>query len=745
MEEEEKQKEARLFHLSHVLSHMTQANGTWRDVYRYVIDPEVFLDSGNVRALLQRGMCAAREVKARSRQDTLTALRDWQRRQLCEYQAIFERAAEIEHTAEVRRILLRQTTPVAGALGTWLQGMSAPGVFEDEVQLKLMTLLACDVGVGKPESSRYDEFKTLLRCHGLAGCAIPTNELHALHVIEDTAFFLPASLIAMSRRSDEFAPEISGIDWCLRMLGLFPCWEVLATAASIDWKRLDLSCISEGVECDLRATSEWVVEQFRNQGTHVAARVDRGIAWCLDALNQWGRWLVEFCDLSLDPVQAMARLVQERAREGAVYHGKLKLNGQTLSARFKQAQEDPFTLVRALAESRLVRPGQPDRSPLINDLIDPNGPMFRVFSKEDIRTVRRWIDHIGTPGVVSPLKQRGVESVTRGNPAKFEIKRGDTSFGLTPGNIREAYFLLQGRALAPKTREFAVSYVEEWLTHARASIDRADRSLPREWRPGVLREWLLDCHDRNGAKFEQSNTDEMPSRDQVIHSTLQLAPLTLIDGAWLQGFTDCRLASSRIGFSLFETYWDELGNGVYAINHPKIYRDVLRQMGIELPPTGSLRFALDRRLEEVSFRLPVYWLCLGKLPLTYMSIILGMNLAMEFSGVGGTYRSIQRFLRHHGFSTLFVDIHNTIDNISTGHTAWAARAIDTYMQKILNLRDSSRVESEWDKLRTGYESLSPLPSRAFDRGYFSNFSRSSEMSEGQTFLFHHQAVSAGGR
>jgi hypothetical protein len=118
---------------------------------------------------------------------------------------------------------------------------------------------------------------------------------------------------------------------------------------------------------------------------------------------------------------------------------------------------------------------------------------------------------------------------------------------------------------------------------------------------------------------------------------------------------------------------------------------------------------------------------------------------MEFSGVGGTYRSIHRFLRHHGFSTLFVDIHNTIDNISTGHTAWAARAVDTYMQKISNLRDPSRAGIEWSKVRAGYESLSPLPSRAFKRGYFAatNLSRSSELGSRQTQLFHHQAVTGG--
>ncbi|MCE0446282.1 hypothetical protein LT493_20645 [Streptomyces tricolor] len=39
----------------------------------------------------------------------------------------------------------------------------------------------------------------------------------------------------------------------------------------------------------------------------------------------------------------------------------------------------------------------------------------------------------------------------------------------------------------------------------------------------------------------------LPSREAVIDDTVQTAPLTLIDGSWLQGFTDYEQASSEIG------------------------------------------------------------------------------------------------------------------------------------------------------------------------------------------------------
>lgn len=133
-------------------------------------------------------------------------------------------------------------------------------------------------------------------------------------------------------------------------------------------------------------------------------------------------------------------------------------------------------------------------------------------------------------------------------------------------------------------------------------------------------------------------------------------------------------------------------------------------MGLELAPTGAHEFAEDERLREASFRLPVYWLCLGKLPVTFMPEILGMNLAMELSGVGGSYRSARRFLRHYGFSTAFVDLHNTIDNVSTGHSAWAVDAIDAYMRQVAASKPAELAE-HWQRVRVGYESLAPQPDR----------------------------------
>ncbi|QHA09622.1 hypothetical protein GQF42_15265 [Streptomyces broussonetiae] len=276
-----------------------------------------------------------------------------------------------------------------------------------------------------------------------------------------------------------------------------------------------------------------------------------------------------------------------------------------------------------------------------------------------------------------------------------------------PADLREAYVLLQRRGQPPAVRRWALEYVHGRLGRARVRMSGPGMPLPDSWPADGLRPWLSEQHDRPAAEFERGSDTGLPSREQLVESTLQLAPLTMIDGAWLQGFTDYQLASSDIGHSLFETYWDELGNGRPDLNHPLIYRHLVTEMGVDLPPTGSAEFARWPGFKDRSFELPVFWLAIGRFPQTFQPEVLGLNLAMELSGVGGSYRRARLALREHGFSTRFVDLHNTIDNVATGHSAWAADAIDAFMSALAAGSGTETREAAWRRVREGYRSLDP--------------------------------------
>ncbi len=678
------------------------AHDRWRELYRLALDPECFLDAEYLDNLLGDDGEPA-QLPLLSRQ-----IDAWQLEQASAYAGAAAAAVEQHNARAFAQALAIYSAPLASVLGCWLQGMSAPGVFEDPAQLRLMQLFAHDVGVGYPNASRAHHFNALLGQLQLTTYALAPAQLATLPDLNDDAFELPALLQALSRRSDAFGDELCGVDWALRAVGLCPGWAAMGQleGLALELGRLDLSAAFPGLEpASLRHISQWVAQRIIEQGEERQARLLRGANWLFGALRRWNARLYNASLTATSPQQAMAHLMQRLARVGAVYHQNYLIEGRSLALWLEDAQHDPLPLLDVLSRSRLIVPGNAKKSLLVTSLVAPTGRMFRIFSEADLNVIRQWIDWLPQAGTTEQLPRQPIDSCAM---AARPTTASAADTGHWPQSLREAYFVLQGRALQPTTLKFAHAYVSRWLERSRQSLKTSERQLPEQWGTQVLRGWLLDKHDQNGQQFDDSDPAQMPSREEIVESTLQLAPLTLIDGAWLQGFTDVGLASSHVGYTLFQTYWDELGNGIEALNHPKIYRDGLREMDFELAPTGSREFAEDPRLYEESFRLPVYWLCLGKLPVTFMPEILGMNLAMELSGVGGSYRSARRFLRHYGFSTAFVDLHNTIDNVSTGHSAWAADAIDAYMR---SLTSAEQVAAQWQRVRVGYESLAPMPGK----------------------------------
>jgi len=80
-------------------------------------------------------------------------------------------------------------------------------------------------------------------------------------------------------------------------------------------------------------------------------------------------------------------------------------------------------------------------------------------------------------------------------------------------------------------------------------------------------------------------------------------------------------------------------------------------------------------------------------------------LAIELSGIGGEYRRSGDVLRNYGFSSQFTDLHNTIDNIVSGHTAWALEAIKINLDDMLQKGGQSLMQEHWHKVWIGYRSL----------------------------------------
>lgn len=689
-----------------------------RTIYAYALDPEACVPGGDLVTQIRAELREHRDSADLDELVQRTA--SWSQASADSFLALLDGAAgTTERTILIRRAALG-CSPLGLVSGAWLQWLSAPGNAEDPITLRILALYAGDIGVGQPLASRGNAYLELLQRLRAAENAMPAGRLTRDSRIAELAFRLPALLMLMSRRPDDFRDELLGADLCLRVTGLLPALAIVRRVLpkAVDWSAIDPANGRQPGQQTSAALCRSAVDGLLAAGNPEAADAVRtGFSWTLDCLRSWMIALHEQLVDALDPDLEMAELLRERAREGAVYHHRFSLEGRPLASWLAESRSDPGPLLAALAKSKLIKPGRSEASPLVRGLVSERGPMFRVFSPDDLVTISRWIDSLHAPTVDAPSEPDlgQPQPAEEDRPGGVRLARiaqslkADQPIQPVPRDLRSAYHMLMSRTDSPAVRAWSQAYVNEWLDRCRRGLATESSPLPADWKPEGLRSWLQAQHDQHGAEFQESADVPLPSQEAVVGDTLQTAPLTLIDGSWLQGFTDYEQASSAIGHSLFQTYWDELGNGEPALNHPIIYRQVLAEMDLQLPSTASIEFARWPGLRDSSFELPVYWLCIGRFPRTFLPEILGLNLAMELSGVGGSYRRARQALKHYGFSTRFVDIHNTIDNVATGHSAWAADAVDTLLAGLSVTPGPNGRDATWQRVRVGYRSLNPPP------------------------------------
>lgn len=203
-----------------------------------------------------------------------------------------------------------------------------------------------------------------------------------------------------------------GIDYAWRALGLSPWWSVL-DAQQLDVRRLDLNQLDETAgDSSALEISQWVCEQVACLGSLRRLQLEAGAQWLFAALKTFNERLLAHCRAAVSPERLMGKMIQRMARAGAVYHQDYKMEGRSLAQWLREAQVDPVPLLEMLSRSRLIVPGNAEKSLLVNTLVAPNGRMFRIFSEADLSVIRKWID-----GLSGPIQRAEADEVPAPTPA----------------------------------------------------------------------------------------------------------------------------------------------------------------------------------------------------------------------------------------------------------------------------------------------------------------------------------------
>lgn len=581
----------------------------------------------------------------------------------------------------------------------------------------------CSMKIGSRHGSR-SAFRANATSIAITLPRVTSSEFSFDRALLAISLAIPLADMCLGLFSKEFMPELLGFNFCRSLFGPPAPVDLLSPyvashhgiASYLDESSAHRSEQLSIVDNILIAIRELIGQE----GSSVSKRADlfQQRVWLGFELH---RFLVECWNgVVVDSLnhrqhnaeQEMLELIRRKAPYAAGYHRDIRLGGRSID---KLLLDDPQQLLKEMAASPYICSGQSDKSKFLTQSIAFGGPMFRVFNEAEVKIIERWIKSLppsaNSNGISPQAQHNEIDCSFDVSPLLSDALRGYKASHVGSGrdgplSLRELYHRLinieDNYEILPRCYDFIL----DWLRATTASSRPYD-DLINHYGREELRTWIQARLERQRHEYRPLRVPPAESKEALISDCLQMSPMIFVDGAWLQNWGRPQLADSPIGSLLFKIYSDEIGNGEVEMNHSNIFRSLLESMKTNLPDEKSWEFAHLHTLDDDSFRVPAFWMSLSHFPNRFLPETLGLNLAMELSGVGGSYRTARELLVYYGFSPLFVDLHNTIDNADTGHAAMALKAIEHYMEDAAALGTPEISQICWQRIRAGFSALKP--------------------------------------
>ncbi|KAH6603402.1 hypothetical protein Trco_008177 [Trichoderma cornu-damae] len=263
----------------------------------------------------------------------------------------------------------------------------------------------------------------------------------------------------------------------------------------------------------------------------------------------------------------------------------------------------------------------------------------------------------------------------------------------------------------PAAKEMLLELLEHGLSMARFKPPTRSILDLKEYDPVALDKFLEAERQDVSDEFESyvrkreagSPRELFNTKADAIQWLKRLAPLNLIDGAWL-----CRVHKITTPFALrevtknaWQVFSEELGDGDMEKNHVLIYRDLLREHGVDLPASDSLDFIQDSHglNDEQVWRSSIGQLLISLFPNEFLPEILGLNL--HFEALAPTGLKASKEFPEVGISAYYFALHISIDNADSGHSGMALANIVAFMDLMrkTGLMDCGQA---WKRIQAGY-------------------------------------------
>ncbi|MCI0734607.1 MAG: iron-containing redox enzyme family protein [Methylococcaceae bacterium] len=440
-------------------------------------------------------------------------------------------------------------------------------------------------------------------------------------------------------------------------------------------------------------------------------RIEAGIRLYVEADRMFWAEFLQDRSATQSPADRVLALFRNKARYGKGFHRAVSIGGIGIDAWFETAFADGTAFLNALARSEWFDGTDPDRSLFFTRVTAPGGAMAGVFTPHELGILRDWLETRRTEGRDFVVSE--VSSQSPGATARSLVLRETVPAARPRPTLREMYFRLVHVSEFPEVLGAARDYVEKCLRVTKLAL----RLIPvSEWKTfrfshAAFQSRIDSIYRRQVDAYRPLNGKPGLDRDAWIFVIKQFSPTVLVDGCWLQSIHDPGMQNCPVSESLWKIYADEIGNGESRSNHPVIYRRLLESLAIDLPAIDDPRFAHHPDFIAGAFDIPVYLLAVSQFPCSFLPELIGINLAIELSGLGAGYLGLAESLEYWEIDSTIVKVHQSADNMASGHSAIARSVVSRYLDHILSLNGERAMQSHWQRIWLGFVSIRIVPLR----------------------------------
>ena len=307
----------------------------------------------------------------------------------------------------VQRIV--QLAPFDLLDGAWLRNVDRTGPV-DQVRNLLMSILMDELGDGDVSKNHCNIYQDL--CHSVGYYPKPTKSLEFANDPQflDSAFTVPTFELAISQFSENYYPEIIGMTLQLE----WSVVELKPTRDLLNYFGIDshFYVMHIGIDNAVNGHGQRAAESIgiylsnvrQNGGDAAAAKAWRRIWNGYVAFGNIGTFGQDLQDLIQNKPTLRSQVVdmiKRKAKYGQSNHGENMIGASRINEWFN----DPEGFADALVSHGWLTPGDWQNSRMRGLLEFETGPMYRVFTDEEIKLWANYTQSLAAPAPPPPTKK----------------------------------------------------------------------------------------------------------------------------------------------------------------------------------------------------------------------------------------------------------------------------------------------------------------------------------------------------